>query len=127
MKTRQTIKSRPDVQALEPPKKPALPELAVFILFAFMITLFGLIMLYSTSFVTQGSSYFKKQLMWMIIGSFAGVGTVRRQHAPRPCVHRERPDIGRSAVRVDVGGADRPAHLRTRRGRRRGKRRRQRE
>ena len=45
MKTRQTIKSRPDVQALEPPKKPALPELAVFILFAFMITLFGLIML----------------------------------------------------------------------------------
>ena len=76
MKIRQPIKQQPDVQAIEPPKKPALPELAVFILFAFMITLFGLIMLYSTSFVTQGSAYFKKQLMWMFIGLFAGAGTV---------------------------------------------------
>ena len=76
MKTRQTIKSQPDVQPLEPPKKPALPELAVFILFAFMITLFGLIMLYSTSFVTQGSSYFRKQLMWMVIGLIGGAGAV---------------------------------------------------
>lgn len=76
MKIRQPIKPQPDVQAIEPPKKPAMPELAVFILFAFMITLFGLIMLYSTSFVTQGSSYFKKQLMWMFIGLFAGGGTI---------------------------------------------------
>jgi len=76
MKTRQPIKTQTDVQAMEPPKKPALPELAVFILFAFMITLFGLIMLYSTSFVTQGSSYFRKQLMWMFIGLFAGAGTI---------------------------------------------------
>ena len=72
MKIRQPIKPQPDVQTMEQPKKPALPELVVFILFAFMITLFGLIMLYSTSFVTQGSSYFTKQLMWMIIGLFAG-------------------------------------------------------
>ena len=76
MKIRQPIKTQPDAQTVEQPKKPALPELIVFILFAFMITLFGLIMLYSTSFVTQGSSYFKKQLMWMIIGLVAGAGTV---------------------------------------------------
>ena len=76
MKIRQPIKPQSELQAVEQPKKPALPELAVFILFAFMITLFGLIMLYSTSFVTQGSSYFKKQLMWMFIGLFAGAGTV---------------------------------------------------
>ena len=76
MRIRQPIKQQPDVQAIEPPRKPALPELAVFILFAFMITLFGLIMLYSTSFVTQGSSYFRKQLMWMFIGLAAGFGTV---------------------------------------------------
>ena len=76
MKIRQPIKPQPDVQAIEPPKKPALHELVVFILFAFMITLFGLIMLYSTSFVTQGSSYFKKQMMWMLIGFLAGVGAV---------------------------------------------------
>ena len=76
MKIRQPIKPQPDAQAIEPPKKPALHELVVFILFAFMITLFGLIMLYSTSFVTQGSSYFKKQMMWMFIGIFAGAGAV---------------------------------------------------
>jgi cell division protein FtsW len=76
MKIRQPIKTQDDVQSIEPPKKPAMPELAVFILFAFMITLFGLIMLYSTSFVTQGSSYFRKQLMWMFIGLFAGAGTI---------------------------------------------------
>ena len=45
MKIRQPIKPQSDMQAVEQPKKPALPELAVFILFAFMITLFGLIML----------------------------------------------------------------------------------
>ena len=76
MKIRQPIKPQPDAQPIEPPKKPALPELAVFILFAFMITLFGLIMLYSTSFVTQGSSYFRKQLMWMVIGLIGGAGAV---------------------------------------------------
>ena len=76
MKIRQPIQPQLEDQAIEPPKKPAMPELAVFILFAFMITLFGLIMLYSTSFVTQGSSYFRKQLMWMGIGLFAGAGAV---------------------------------------------------
>jgi len=76
MKTRQPIKSQPDIQNIEQPKKPALPELAVFILFAFMITLFGLIMLYSTSFVMQGSSYFTKQLMWMFIGLAGGAVAV---------------------------------------------------
>ena len=73
MKIRQPIKPQSDIQDIEQPKKPALPELAVFILFAFMITLFGLIMLYSTSFVTQGSSYFWKQLTWMFIGLGGGV------------------------------------------------------
>ena len=76
MKIRQPIQPQLEDQAIEPPKKPAMPELAVFILFAFMITLFGLIMLYSTSFVTQGSSYFRKQLMWMVIGLVAGAGAV---------------------------------------------------
>ena len=76
MKIRQPIKPQPEVQDIEPPKKPAMPELAVFILFAFMITLFGLIMLYSTSFVTQGSSYFRKQLMWMVIGGIGGIGAI---------------------------------------------------
>ena len=76
MKIRQPIKQQSDVQAIEQPKKPALPELIVFILFAFMITLFGLIMLYSTSFVTQGSSYFRKQLMWMFIGLAGGAAAV---------------------------------------------------
>jgi len=76
MKTRQPIKQQPDIQDIEQQKKPALPELAVFILFAFMITLFGLIMLYSTSFVTQGSAYFKKQMMWMFIGLAGGTAAV---------------------------------------------------
>jgi cell division protein FtsW len=76
MKIRQPIKPQPDAQAIEPPKKPAMPELAVFILFALMITFFGLVMLYSTSFVTQGSVYFRKQLIWMFIGLFAGAGTI---------------------------------------------------
>ncbi len=76
MKTRQPIKSQPDVQTAEQPQKPALPELAVFIIFAVVITFFGLIMLYSTSFVTQGSSYFRKQLMWMVIGSIGGIGAI---------------------------------------------------
>ena len=76
MKIRQPIKQQPDTQTIEQPKKPALPELVVFILFALMITLFGLIMLYSTSFVTQGSSYFTKQLMWMIIGLFGGIAAI---------------------------------------------------
>ena len=76
MKIRQPIKPQPDAQTIEPPKKPAMPELAVFILFALMITFFGLVMLYSTSFVTQGSAYFRKQLIWMFIGLFAGAGTI---------------------------------------------------
>ena len=76
MKTRQPIKPLPDVQSPEQQKTPALAELFVFLLFAFMITLFGLIMLYSTSFVTEGSSYFTKQLMWMIIGLIGGVVAV---------------------------------------------------
>ena len=76
MKIRQPIKPQSDAQAIEPPKKPAMPELAVFILFALMITFFGLVMLYSTSFVTQGSAYFRKQLIWMFIGLFAGAGTI---------------------------------------------------
>lgn len=76
MKTRQLIKPQAEPQAVEPPRKPALPELVVFILTAFMITLFGLIMLYSTSFVTEGSSYFTKQLMWMVIGLLGGLEVI---------------------------------------------------
>ena len=76
MKPRPPIQSQSDAKDMEPPQKPALPELVVFILFAFMITLFGLIMLYSTSFVMQGSSYFRKQLMWMCIGLAGGAVAV---------------------------------------------------
>jgi len=76
MKTRQPIKPQAEQQTVEQTPKPALPELAVFILTAFMITLFGLIMLYSTSFVTEGSSYFTKQMIWMVISLMAGAGAL---------------------------------------------------
>ena len=76
MKIRQPIKPQVEQQTVEQPPKPVLPELVVFVLTALMITLFGLIMLYSTSFVTEGSSYFTKQMVWMIISAIAAIGAV---------------------------------------------------
>ena len=76
MKIRQPIKPQVEQQTVEQPPKPALPELVVFVLTALMITLFGLIMLYSTSFVTEGSSYFTKQMVWMVISATAAICAV---------------------------------------------------
>ncbi len=52
----------------------AMPELAIFILTALAITFFGLVVLYSTSYVTEGISTFTKQLKWMAIGLVGLVG-----------------------------------------------------
>ncbi len=46
----------------------ALPEAAVFLLITLVILLFGLAVLYSTSFGIAGMSYFKKQLLWTAVG-----------------------------------------------------------
>ena len=43
--------------------------------FALMIMLFGLTMLYSTSFATVGEKFFQAQLKWAVISLFA-MGTV---------------------------------------------------
>ena len=57
------------------PFQSALRDAAVFILTAMSIVFFGLIVLYSTSYSVQGSSFFYKQMMWVGIGSvgFAAV------------------------------------------------------
>lgn len=39
-----------------------------------LLTVFGLTMLYSTSFETAGLKYFKNQLIWVLIGLFCGAG-----------------------------------------------------
>ena len=76
MRARQPIKVQPVTQPLEQSKEAALPELVVFSSFAIMITLFGLIILYSSTFVTHGSYYFTKQLTWMFIGLIGCIGTI---------------------------------------------------
>lgn len=57
------------------PFQSALRDAAVFILTAMSIIFFGLIVLYSTSYSLQGTSFFYKQMMWVGIGSvgFAAV------------------------------------------------------
>ena len=57
------------------PFRSSLPDAAVFILVAMSVILFGLIVLYSTSYSVQGTSFFYKQLMWVGIGTvgFASV------------------------------------------------------
>lgn len=67
---------RPDcAQDDEQKSVSAMPELAIFLLTALAITFFGLVVLYSTSYVTEGISTFTKQLKWMAIGlvGFAAV------------------------------------------------------
>ena len=54
----------------------AMPEGALFLLTAVSIVFFGLIMLYSTSYVIFGFSYFTKQMIWAAIGFAAMTGTV---------------------------------------------------
>lgn len=54
----------------------AMPEGALFLLTAVSIVFFGLIMLYSTSYVIFGFSYFTKQMIWAAIGFAAMAGTV---------------------------------------------------
>ncbi len=51
--------------------KSAMPDAAAFILTALSIVCFGLVMLYSTSYVTSGLSFFTKQLTWLILGFLA--------------------------------------------------------
>lgn len=48
-----------------------LPAAAIFIALMFTILLFGITMLYSTSFGTDGTTYLYKQFQWAIVG-FAG-------------------------------------------------------
>jgi len=57
------------------PFQSTLFEAAVFILTAMTIIFFGLIVLYSTSYAVQGTSFFYKQMMWVGIGAvgFAAV------------------------------------------------------
>jgi len=57
------------------PFQSALRDAAVFILTAMSIIFFGLIVLYSTSYSVQGTSFFYKQMMWVGIGTvgFAAV------------------------------------------------------
>lgn len=54
----------------------AMPEGACFLLIAIAIVLFGLIMLYSTSYVIFGFSYFTKQMIWAGTGFAAMALTV---------------------------------------------------
>lgn len=53
-----------------------IPALAVFIIIATAILFFGLVMLYSTSYVTSGNDFFKKQLVWMFFGLCASAATL---------------------------------------------------
>ncbi len=53
----------------------SLADAAALGLIALTILLFGLTMLYSTSFGSVGSSYFKKQLLWAGVG-FGGLGVI---------------------------------------------------
>ena len=48
-----------------------LPAAAIFVALMFTILLFGITMLYSTSFGTDGTTYLYKQFQWAIVG-FAG-------------------------------------------------------
>lgn len=54
---------------LDHPTPSALTEGAFFLFFAFLILLFGLSVLYSTSYAESGSSMFMKQMTWAGIGS----------------------------------------------------------
>ena len=52
-----------------------LPSAGIFLALMFTILLFGITMLYSTSFGTDGTKYLYKQFQWAIVGfaGFAGV------------------------------------------------------
>jgi hypothetical protein len=76
MRIRNFTKVQEDLPEMEDQLTPALHEGAVFILTALVIIFFGLVVLYSTSFVTTGTSYFVKQMIWMglgTIGFFAAI------------------------------------------------------
>lgn len=60
---------RQEENEIEPPRASALPEGAFFLLIALIITLFGLSVLYSTSFAQAGTGFFYKQLMWTGVGA----------------------------------------------------------
>ena len=57
--------------ALEHAREVSMPAAALFGCVTFIMLLFGLTMLYSTSFGTAGSAFFVKQLLWAFVG---GVG-----------------------------------------------------
>ena len=58
----------------------ALPEGMIFLLLALLILLFGLSMLYSTSFAQTGTGMFMKQVMWSGIGMMMFTGVVLIGH-----------------------------------------------
>jgi cell division protein FtsW len=64
-----------DSALIAPDSSSALADAAALGLIGLTILLFGLTMLYSTSFGSVGSTYFKKQLIWGAVG-FAGLGFI---------------------------------------------------
>ena len=70
----------PQADASLPPPS-AMPEGALFLLSAVAIVFFGLIMLYSTSYVIFGFSYFTKQMIWAAVGVAAMAVTQSRTHS----------------------------------------------
>ncbi len=69
MRIRNVAPQKDELQDTEEQLTPALHEGAVFILTALVIIFFGLVILYSTSFITTGISFFAKQMLWMSIGT----------------------------------------------------------
>ena len=62
--------------ALENAREVSMPAAALFGCVTFIMLLFGLTMLYSTSFGTAGSTFFIKQLLWAFVGGAGLCGGV---------------------------------------------------
>ena len=62
--------------ALENAREVSMPAAALFGCVTFIMLLFGLTMLYSTSFGTAGSTFFIKQLLWAFVGGAGLCGVV---------------------------------------------------
>ena len=69
MRIRTFIPREDDFLESEDTSGSALHEGAIFLLTSLIIVFFGLVVLYSTSFVTTGTGFFAKQLIWTAIGA----------------------------------------------------------
>lgn len=65
-----------EIMAQENAQEVSMPAAALFGGVTLIILLFGLTMLYSTSFGTAGSAFFVKQLMWAFIGGIGVCGVI---------------------------------------------------